>query len=115
MNSYLEELFVDMLNKHYPNLEYAREYEDIRIQNRIGKKVRYDFYFPKFDLIIEIDGIQHYKACRSSTELREIMRMDNKKEMIAKNYGYKFGRIRSIHKNNFLHMFEKILKKVTEK
>ena len=109
MNSYLEDKFVAMLNNNYPNLKYIREFEDINIQNKIGKKVRYDFYFPSLNLIIELDGIQHYSPKKVGYDKWfKINQMDNKKESIAKNHGYKFGRIRSTYKN-LLKIFEKHL------
>ena len=111
--SYLENRFIEMLTSNYPDLEYVREYEVKEIQERIGKKVRYDFYFPILNLIIEIDGTQHYKPKKVGYEKwDEIRRMDDKKQMIAQNYGYNVFRIRGAHKNKFNKFFERILNKI---
>lgn len=32
------------------------------IFNDTGKKARFDFYLPKYNLLIEYDGVQHFKA-----------------------------------------------------
>ena len=113
MISYLENRFIKMLETNYPDLEYVREYEVKEIQERIGKKVRYDFYFPTLNLIIEIDGIQHYSPKKVGWDkFSEVRKIDDKKQMIARNYGYNVFRIRGCHKNKFDKFFERVLNKI---
>ena len=47
---------VDWLYKH--NIKYMREWRPVWIK---PKRYRYDFYLPKYNLIIEYHGIQHYE------------------------------------------------------
>lgn len=55
------ELYISyLLNKF--NIEYVREYSNTKIRNyRTHYKLKCDFYLPEYNLIIEYDGLLHFK------------------------------------------------------
>lgn len=68
-------------------------FKQFKIKDRL-----YDFYLPKFSLIIERDGEQHYKDINfygklNSSKLKNVRKNDIYKKRIAKNNGYKIARI----------------------
>lgn len=54
-----EKIISSILNKH--NIKYIREY---KIPNT-EYKLRYDFYLPDYNLLIEFQGIQHYEPVQT--------------------------------------------------
>lgn len=43
------------------NIDFIKEYTDTLVFTDTNKKARFDFYIPSKKLIIEYDGVQHYK------------------------------------------------------
>ena len=45
------------------NIEYItqKSFKDL-INDKTGRKLKVDFYLPKYDISIEVDGVQHYKS-----------------------------------------------------
>lgn len=86
--------------KSYPNnfmknilnqleIDYISEYSPEWI-----KPKRYDFYIPKLNIIIEMDGAFHFiERQKSNLTLDEVKSMDNYKESIALQHGIKVIRI----------------------
>lgn len=56
--SFGEEKIIQILNKN--NISFIREYTPININN-LSFKPRFDFYLPFQNILIEYDGIQHFK------------------------------------------------------
>ena len=54
-----------------------------------GKR-RYDFYLPEHRLLIEVNGVQHYKQTTYSADLSETIRIDDEKLSLAIINGYNF-------------------------
>lgn len=70
-------------------IDYISEYSPEWI-----KPKRYDFYIPKLNVIIEMDGAFHYiERQKSNLTLDEVKNMDNYKESIALQHGIKVIRI----------------------
>jgi len=62
---------------------------ELKIKNR-----RFDFYIPNLNLIIERDGIQHYRQNRFfNMPLKDQIKIDNEKTKLAKKEGYKIARM----------------------
>lgn len=59
-----ELLISDILNKLKVNYEREKRFCDCRDKNPLP----FDFYIPKFNLLIEYDGEQHYKPIRNNIE-----------------------------------------------
>ena len=73
---------------------------------------RYDFFIPKLKLLIEFDGIQHFKIVNffGKENYEKTIKNDIQKNLIAKRYGYQLLRIKyndNIEKtiNNALKVF----------
>lgn len=43
------------------NINYIREFKFNDCLSELGNPLRFDFYLPTFNLLIEYDGIQHFK------------------------------------------------------
>nr|DAZ34340.1 MAG TPA: endonuclease [Caudoviricetes sp.] len=56
-NSQLEEITKQILQKH--NITYTREVKFDKLLGLGGKYLSYDFYLPNFNLLLELQGIQH--------------------------------------------------------
>ena len=81
--SVAEQRIMKYLDDH--NIQYEREYH-------IGKSnARYDFYIPGYNLLIEYDGIQHFKPNNrfgGIKALKHIRKRDRYKNHLAKIKGY---------------------------
>lgn len=56
-NSQLEEITKQILQKH--NIEYKTQVKYEGLLGLGGKYLSYDFYLPNFNLLLELQGIQH--------------------------------------------------------
>ncbi len=84
-----EELIAKMLDEM--NVLYVREK---RFNDCIGKKkLPFDFYLPKYNILIEYDGIQHFKASFNEKEFDNIKINDKIKNDYCKNNNIKLIRI----------------------
>lgn len=82
----------EWLREQYPNYTTVAEKTfNWCIWEPTGKKCRYDFYIPELDLLIELDGDQHFVEvsnwkCLESTQEKDIFKMkkalENGKSMI---------------------------------
>lgn len=45
------------------NIEYItqKSFDDL-VNDKTGRRLKVDFYLPKYDIAIEVDGVQHYKS-----------------------------------------------------
>jgi hypothetical protein len=61
-NSYskAEEIMVRILNKYNINFQYQKTFENFRNKDT-GYLLRFDFYFPLINTIVEYDGKQHFE------------------------------------------------------
>lgn len=76
-----EKLIIDILDEN--NIEYIREY---KIPEQIYK-FRYDFYLPRYNILIEFHGIQHYKPVEffgGEEAFKELQFRDMFKKELAK-------------------------------
>jgi very-short-patch-repair endonuclease len=72
------------------NIKYKREYKLDKYD------YRYDFYLPELNILIEYDGIQHFKPVKhfgGIENLKKTKERDNNKNLLAKSLGYKLIRI----------------------
>lgn len=66
------------------------EYEQHKVFSWSDKKI-YDFYLPKYNLIIEYNGVQHYKETNFfKVSLKEQQRIDLHKRNMAENHNIKY-------------------------
>lgn len=54
---------------------------------------RYDFYIPKYRLLLEVNGVQHYEETNYSKDMEETIRKDDEKLALAITNEYHFERI----------------------
>lgn len=77
------------------------------------RKLRFDFFVPEYNLLIEFDGKQHFKEDHNPTafhynKFSEIQENDIKKNLYAKEKGYSLIRFNSKH----LSILEELLNKL---
>lgn len=74
------------------NIEFIKEYINHDLKNI--NKLRYDFYIPSKNIIIEFHGIQHYEFVKyfhkNPEEFKNRMLRDAMKENYAKENGFKY-------------------------
>lgn len=80
--SYLETSFENWVNQNFPNVEYVSE-QPFRREEQ-NKTYFADFFFPKINLIIELDGTQHTDSVKYD---------EDRDHFIADNYGVRVLRI----------------------
>lgn len=87
--SFAEELIINILNSR--NIEFDREvsFEGL-INPATQQPLRYDFYIPHFNIIIEYDGIESHAS-------NEVKARDNIKNNFAKKHRIKLIRISGIN------------------
>lgn len=86
---YYEEFFMSLLAEK--NIQYEHEYKIIK-NNVYFKNKPYDFFIPSLNLIIELNGTQHYmrKFNMSEEDLINRKKIDELKKENAINNGYNF-------------------------
>lgn len=68
------------------------EFETEKMFNWSGN-LRYDFYIPKYKLLLEVNGVQHYEETNYSKNIEETIRKDDEKLALAVINEYHFERI----------------------
>ena len=82
-----EQYIQDYLFKN--NIPFVKEHIFDTLKNR-----RFDFYLTKHNLIIEVDGLQHfYESNFANTSLNQIIRADNQKNTYLLNNGIPILRV----------------------
>jgi hypothetical protein len=105
------ELYVSKILDKY-NIKYIREYKLYHKKYAPIYPLKADFYLMDYKIIIEYNGIQHYKAFDffgGVEELNKLKKRDNCKKLICKNKNIKLIKISYKHDN-----FEKIEKLLKE-
>lgn len=103
------------LNKVIGIENYFREY---KIKNAIVSKMKFDFFIPSLKLIIEYDGIAHFKPIRfggvSEEEAKENLKSQKKRDRIknkfCKKENYNLLRISYLEFSDIESILEKTLK-----
>lgn len=81
------------------NIKYECQKKFLNLINNGRNSLRFDFYIPSKNLLIEYDGIQHYKGGKifnhilTKKEFEEIRKRDKIKSKYAKNNNIKLLRI----------------------
>lgn len=78
------------------NIKYEIEKMFDRLVGLSGGNLRYDFYLPDYNLLIEYDGIQHYKWTKgmmTREDFKKLQHHDKLKNEYAKNNNIKLIRI----------------------
>lgn len=100
-----EQEIADFLQRN--SLKFIKEY---KIPNSINKRLRYDFYIPKLNLIIELDGPQHYRALTNDAETyRKQVERDNLKTKEAYKNGHALLRIKYTEARDHLDVLKTYL------
>lgn len=89
-NSELEETTKQVLQKY--NIKYEREKEFEKLIGEGNKPLRYDFYLPDCNLLIELQGIQHeewQKTWMSKERFERQLEHDKRKREYAKQHNIK--------------------------
>ena len=103
----------NILNKMDINFKYQPKFKKCFYK----KLLPFDFYIPKYNLIIEYDGIQHFQLIKYSNELderdyRKIVVKDLRKNSFSISNGYSLLRISHLElnfiENILISMFNKI-------
>ena len=92
------------------NIKYKKEYTYENCKNKI--KLRYDYYLPDFNLLIEYDGIQHFKPIEyfgGEYTFNSIIENDNIKNIYAKENNIKLLRIKYLDIDNIDIILKKYL------
>ena len=62
-------------------IEYEKEYRFSDLNN-----LRFDFYLPKLNRLIEFDGKQHYQECGGSWDINDSLQQRQERDKIKNNY-----------------------------
>lgn len=92
------------------NIEYKREYIFKDCKNK--EALRFDFYLPKYNSVIEYQGIQHYKSIEymgGRTRYDKQLENDNIKRKYCKNNNVKLFEIPYIEFDNIENVIDNIL------
>jgi len=81
LKSYPEEQIAFLLTKNNIKFEREKKFEDLKYKNPL----RYDFYLPELNLVIEYNGEQHYKAIEYYGG-EENLRVSQLRDEIKKQY-----------------------------
>lgn len=105
-SSQLEETTKRILQKY--NIEYKREIKYEGLLGIGGRNLSYDFYLPKYNLLLELQGEQHEHYCKGFqkdySEFEKQLEHDKRKKNYAKNHNinlleiwyYEIGNIENI-------------------
>ena len=111
-NKFMYSLLLQFKNEFQEfETEFSPKWAKVLIQNK-KRKVRYDFMFIKNGekIIVEMDGAFHYKENKISKDSLEFRKeVDEKKNLLASNYGYRIIRIDSML-SNYQYIINNILK-----
>ena len=95
-DSYGENKVKQLLEKN--NIDYEKEKSFIDCINpETGRKLRFDFYLPDYNILIEVDGEQHFTSVEywgGEKELEKIKIRDNIKNVYCKEKNIKLVRIK---------------------
>lgn len=86
-----------ILKDNQINFEKEKKFSDCKSEK--NKYLRYDFYLPGYNLLIEYDGVQHY-IDKKWDNLEEMQQRDNIKTSYALKNGYSLVRIPYTELNN---------------
>jgi len=102
----------DWLTKHNIHFEFQKSFPDLYYKSKNGR-LKYDFYIPDQNLLIEFDGEYHYhpisfsKLISKENQLQLTQTRDRLKTEYAEKNGYKLLRIR--YDDDILSMLEGII------
>lgn len=84
------------------NINFIQEYSPVGCINpKTGRTLRFDFFLPDYNLLIEFDGIQHFeKQNYFTSSLEEYQYRDNIKNIWAKENNIRLKRIPYYNLNN---------------
>jgi len=72
------------LKRKYPNVVIIKEWKSDECTNsETGRRLPFDFYIPEFNVIVEIDGPQHFVQVSNWQSPEETQKMDRFKENFA--------------------------------
>lgn len=89
------EIIIQQILEYY-NIKYIKEKTFNDLVSDTKSKLRYDFYLPEYNRLIEFDGEQHYKATtgwNNEQHLKRVQQLDEIKNKYAKDKGYELIRI----------------------
>lgn len=102
----------EWLNKHNIHFEFQKSFPDLYYKSKNGR-LKYDFYIPEKNLLIEFDGEYHYnpisfsKLISGDEQLLLTQTRDRLKTEYAKRNGYNLLRIR--YDDDILSILESII------
>lgn len=106
-NSLGEYLIMKYLDAH--NIKYIQQYKINECKHK--RPLPFDFYLPDYDLLIEFDGIQHFKM--TSRDTKESFRLRKLRDKIKDDYCKKEGiellRIKYLDRDNIGKILNKKL------
>lgn len=82
-----EQKILEFLKKHTIKFKKEKTFDKCR-NPKTGRKLRFDFYLPDYNLLIEYDGKQHFfseDSFRGPCDFEEIVYRDNIKNQFCKN------------------------------
>src|SRR5699024_7144013 len=94
-----ERLVRGILDKHKIQYEIEKVYDNLKVRKQ---SLPYDFYIPSYNLLIEYDGVQHFKPVQYFGGLKKLKsqkRRDNLKNLYAKENGINLLRIPYTYKD----------------
>lgn len=77
-------------------LSYIREYSFPDLQSHKGTKLRFDFFIPSINTLIECQGKQHYEYTGgffNETEFKELQMRDSQKEIYCESHNIRLLKI----------------------
>ena len=84
----MEKEVAEILTENNINFEQEKKFEDLTYK----KKLPFDFYLPNYNIVIECQGLQHFKSIKfygGDEYLRKRVEIDNLKRKYCQNKGIK--------------------------
>lgn len=99
-----ESLIQKYLDKHNIEYEFQKKFDDLVGIN--GRQLSYDFYIPKYNILVEFNGLQHYKPIKLYGGIEQFEKQkirDEIKYNYAKDNGYN---LLSIHYKDMKNIYQ---------
>ena len=70
------------------NIDYIKEYCFLDCLSENGHPLRYDFFLPDYNLLIEFQGQHHYHPVNKGWRAKKITKQTQLRDVIKKNYAF---------------------------
>jgi predicted nucleic acid-binding Zn-ribbon protein len=107
-----EKTLIDYFNNK--NIHFIKEWSPEDLKSKLNRKVRFDFYLPDYNMVLEFHGLQHnIVGIGGEKGLKSTLRNDLLKEKYAWEKGIKYLVLREFHLKNISKAIQPILPQLT--